>query len=91
MSGTIVRFHPKTSLEIFIFDELDDDVLLRLDLQHLEREAEKGCGLDVSTVNSTNILQLHGFVNNQLSCGQYKVQINTVKLRQNADNNLRLI
>lgn len=58
------------SLEILIFDELDDDVFLRLNLQHLQREAEEGSGLDVSAINSTDILQLHGFVNNQLSCGQ---------------------
>ena len=57
------------SLEILIFDELYNDVFFRLNLQHLQSEAEERSGLNVSTINSTNILQLHGFVHNQLSCG----------------------
>lgn len=56
------------SLEILIFDELNDDVFLWLNLQHLQCEAEEGSGLDVPTKNSSNKFQLHGFVNNQLSC-----------------------
>lgn len=35
-------------LKILILDKLDDDVLLGLDLQHLEDEAKKRRGLDVS-------------------------------------------
>lgn len=31
------RLHVRISLEILIFDELNNDVLLRLDLQHLQR------------------------------------------------------
>lgn len=71
-NGTRVQYNLSTdrnSLEILIFDELYDDVLFRLNLKHLQSEAEERSGLDVSTINSTNILQLHSFVHNQLSCG----------------------
>lgn len=62
----------RDSLEILVFDELNDDVFLWLDLQHLQREAEEGSGLDVPAVNASNKLQLHGFVDNQLGCGRHK-------------------
>jgi hypothetical protein len=43
-------------LKILILDKLDDDVLLGLDLQHLEDEAEKWRGLDVSAEYAANKL-----------------------------------
>lgn len=59
------------SLEVLVFDELHDDVFLWLDLQHLQGEAEEGRGLDVPAVNPADVLQLHCFVHNQLSCGRH--------------------
>lgn len=52
--------------EVLILDELHDDVLLRLNLKHLQREAEEGSGLDVAAINSSDEPQLHGFVDDQL-------------------------
>ena len=51
-------------LEVLVLDELDDDVLLGLDLEHLEHEAEEGSRLYVSAVNSANVSQLHGLLTN---------------------------
>lgn len=65
-----IWFSDRNSLKILVFNELDDDVFLRLDLKHLQRQAEERSRFDVSTVNPSNKLQLHGFVHHQLSCGQ---------------------
>ena len=45
--------------------EFHDDVLLGLDLQHLQHEANEWSYLDAGTVNSTDVTQLHGFVHEQ--------------------------
>ena len=49
-----------------ILDKLDDDVLLWLDLEHLEDEADKWCWLDVASEHSAREFQLHGLVHQQL-------------------------
>lgn len=63
------------SLEILIFDELNNNVFFWLNLQHLQREAEERSGLYVSSKNSTDVLQLHRFVNNKLSYGSQQALI----------------
>lgn len=55
-------------LEVLVFDELHDDVLLGLDLQHLQRQAQEWRGLDVPAVDAPHVLQLHGLVHHQLGC-----------------------
>jgi len=52
-------------LELLVLDELHHDVLLRLDLQHLQRETEELGGLDVATVDAADETQLHGLVHQQ--------------------------
>lgn len=49
-------------LVILVLDELDYDVLVWLDLQHLEREAEERGGLAVAAVGSAGVVELHGLV-----------------------------
>ena len=71
LKTTIALLHNGTGiasniLEILVLDELHDDVLLGLDLQHLQREAEEGGGFDVPSVNPPDELQLHGLVHHQL-------------------------
>jgi len=57
--------HVNNVLEILVFDELDYDVFLRLNLQHLENEAEEGGWLDVSRVGAADVPQLHGLIDQQ--------------------------
>lgn len=49
-------------LVILVLDELDYDVLVWLDLQHLKREAEERGGLAVAAVGSAGVVELHGLV-----------------------------
>lgn len=70
-------------LEVLVFYKLNNDVFFRLNLQHLQGEAEEGSGLYVSTINSTNILQLHGFVDNQFSCGWHNKHILHIQALRN--------
>lgn len=53
-------------LVILVLDELDYDVLVWLDLQHLEREAEERGGLAVAAVGSAGVVELHGLVDQRL-------------------------
>ena len=46
-------------LEVLVLDELDDDVLLGLDLEHLEHEAEEWGRLYVTAKHATDELKLH--------------------------------
>ena len=55
------------SLEICIPDELNNNVFLRLNLQHFQYQTEEGCWFDVTAISATNIFQLHGFVHHELS------------------------
>lgn len=52
--------------ELFIANELDDDVLLGLNLQELEDEADERRWLDVAAVDAANEAQFHRFVDHQL-------------------------
>lgn len=53
-------------LVILVLDELDYDVLVWLDLQHLEREAEERGGLAVAAVGSAGVVELHSLVDQRL-------------------------
>lgn len=53
-------------LVILVLDELDDDVLVGLDLEHLEGEAEEGGGLAVAAVGAAGVVELHGLVDEGL-------------------------
>lgn len=53
-------------LVILVLDELDDDVLVGLDLQHLEREAEERGGLAVAAVGPAGVVELHSLVDQRL-------------------------
>jgi len=53
-------------LVILVLDELNYDVLVWLDLQHLEREAEERGGLAVAAVGSAGVVELHGLVDQRL-------------------------
>lgn len=55
-------------LEVLVFDELHDDVLLGLDLQHLQRQAQERRRLNVPAVDAPHVFELHGFVHHQLGC-----------------------
>lgn len=67
--------HQNDSLEVLVLDELHDDVLLRLDLQHLQGEAEERRGLDIASKHSAHILELHGLVHHQLGCGETQQEV----------------
>ena len=41
-------------LEVLVLDELDNDVLFRLDLQHLENKTKERSGFDVASKDSSN-------------------------------------
>ena len=58
----VVRAERPHVLVVLVFDELDDDLLLRLDLKHLEGELDEGCGLADATIRATDRLDLHRFV-----------------------------
>ena len=55
-------------LEILVLNEFYDDVFFWLNLQHFERKTQERCWFDISSVHSTDELQLHCFINNELSC-----------------------
>ena len=54
------------SLVVGVPDELDDDVLIWLNLQHLQNQADEGCGLDVGPVDPAHVVQVHRSVHQQL-------------------------
>mmetsp|Transcript_13663 Transcript_13663/g.39810 ORF Transcript_13663/g.39810 Transcript_13663/m.39810 type:complete len:259 (-) Transcript_13663:117-893(-) len=49
-------------LVVLVFDKLDDDFLLRLQLEHLQHEAQELGGLDVAAVRAPNVLEAHSTV-----------------------------
>lgn len=50
-------------LKFILLDEFNDDIFLWLDLEHLENQAEEGCGFDVAAIHTTNGPQCHSLVN----------------------------
>jgi len=52
---------------VLIFDELNNNFFVRLDLEQLEDQAHKWCGLLVSSVGSAKVFKLHGFVHQRFS------------------------
>ena len=54
------------SLVVGVPDELDDDVLVGLNLQHLQYQADEGRGLDVGAIDPAHIVQVHCSVHEQL-------------------------
>ena len=62
MKLTALRF----LLEVLVLDELDDDVFLRLYLQHLQDQAQERGRLDVAGVGAADVAKLHGLVHEQL-------------------------
>ena len=55
-------------LVVLLFDELEDDLLLGLDLQHFEHEAHKLGGLAIPAVRPADVSQLHPLVDQRLGC-----------------------
>lgn len=53
-------------LVVVVFDELDDNVLVGLDLKHLEDEADEGGGAAVTGVGAPEVVELHGLVDEGL-------------------------
>lgn len=53
-------------LVVVVLDELDDDVLLGLDLEHLHDEAHKGGRLAVAAEGAAYVVELHGLVDEGL-------------------------
>ena len=67
---SLIEYRPLalSLLVVRVLDELDDDVLAWLDLQHLEDQAEERGRLDVPTKDSTHMVKVHRLVNQQLGC-----------------------
>ena len=64
-----------SSLVVRILDELDDDVLAWLNLEHLEDQAEERGRLDVPAKDSAHMVKVHCFVNQQLSCEETHLHV----------------
>lgn len=64
------------SLVFRILDKLNHNIFVRLDLQHLQYQAEEGGGHDIATVHSSNVVQRHGLVHQQFT---YRAQPNRDK------------
>lgn len=52
----------EASLVVWVLDEFYDDVLARLNLEHLEDQAEERGRLDVPTKDSTHVIEVHCLV-----------------------------
>ena len=59
-----------SSLIVFVLDELYHDLLLRLDLQHLQREAHEGSGFAVPSERAAKVIQLHGLIHQRFGWGR---------------------
>ena len=59
---------PKNSdiLVVLVLDELEDNFLVGLDLEHLEGEAEEGGRPAVAVVGAAGVVELHGLVDEGL-------------------------
>lgn len=66
------------ALVILVLDELDNNLLLRLDLEHLQCKAHKGCGLPVASKCTSKMIKLHGLIYECLSCRAPRIQVNTI-------------
>ncbi len=55
------------SLIVWHLDELDDDVLAWLDLQHLQNETQEGGGLNIGTKYPSDVVKLQCTIHKQLS------------------------
>ena len=55
-------------LVIRVLYKLDNDVLGWLNLEHFKNETDKRSRLNIASVNTTQVIQLHGTVYEQLSC-----------------------
>lgn len=53
-------------LEFFIFDEFNDDIFFRLNLQHFEDEADEISRLNVASVDATDGSQFNRLVHQEL-------------------------
>lgn len=62
--------HAKQSnvLVISVLDELEDDFLFWLNLQHLQEQTEKLGRPAVASVRAPNVLEIHRFVEDRLGC-----------------------
>jgi hypothetical protein len=58
--------HEAHILELLVLDELDDDVLVGLDLQHLQDQAEELGRLAHAAERAAHAAQLHGLVDDRL-------------------------
>ena len=56
----------KHSLKVLLPNELDDNVLLRLQLQQLQRQTEEGRRLDVAAVDAADVAQISALVDHQV-------------------------
>ena len=61
-----------SSLVVWIFDELDDDIFAWLNLEHFEYEAQESGWLDVPAKDSAHMVQVHRLVNQQLGYEQMR-------------------
>ena len=68
----MICFSHLSSLVVWIFDELDDNVLARLNLEHFEYQAQERGRLDVPAKDSAHMVQVHRLVNQQLSYEQMR-------------------
>jgi hypothetical protein len=59
------------ALVVLVANELDDDVLLRLDLQHLQDETDEVRGLVVGATHAADMVQLDGAINKRLGCRRH--------------------
>lgn len=56
------------ALVVLVFDELDDDLLRGLNLQHLQDEAQEVAGLICTAVCATHVIKLNGAVHQRFRC-----------------------
>lgn len=53
-------------LVVIVFNEFDDNVFLGLNLEHFHDEAHERSGFSIATVSATDMVELHGLVNQRL-------------------------
>ena len=59
---------PRGVLVVFVFDELQNDFLLWLDLKHLQDQAHERRRPSGSTMCAADVIQFHGAVHQRLCC-----------------------
>ena len=60
------RFEYKYLLKIRLGDELHNDIFLGLNLEHFQYETQKWGRLNISTENTSYVLQLHSLIHHKL-------------------------